>query len=38
MANKCGFEVNLYGKNIENMRRVCDIINDTDPEYAVVRT
>ena len=38
MANKCGFEVNLYGKNIDNMRRVCDIINDRDPEYAVVRT
>lgn len=38
MANNCGFEVNLYGKNIENMRRVCDIINGTDPEYAVVRT
>ena len=30
MANNCGFEVNLYGKNIENMRRVCDIINDND--------
>ena len=38
MANNCGFEVNLYGKNIENMRRVCDIINGTDPEYTVVRT
>jgi hypothetical protein len=40
MANKCKFRIILDGEteNIENMRRVCDIINDRDPEYAVVRT
>ena len=38
MANNCGFEIVLYGQNVDNMRRVCDIINDRDPEYAVVRT
>lgn len=38
MANRCSFNVVLYGQNVDNMRRVCDIINDRDPEYAVVRT
>lgn len=38
MANNCSFRVTLYGRNVDNMRRVCDIINDRDPEYAVVRT
>ena len=38
MANNCGFSITLHGENKDNMRRVCDIINDTDPEYAVVRT
>lgn len=40
MANKCKFSIILDGENenIENMRRVCDIINDNDSEYAMVRT
>lgn len=38
MANRCGFEVTLFGENVENMRRVCDIINDNDNEYVMVRT
>lgn len=38
MANNCGFRITLYGKNMENMRRVCAIINAEDPEYTVVRT
>ena len=38
MANNCGFQVVLCGQDVDNMRRVCDIINDRDPEYAVVRT
>lgn len=38
MANNCGFQVVLCGHDVDNMRRVCDIINDRDPEYAVVRT
>ena len=38
MANNCGFQVVLCGHDVDSMRRVCDIINDRDPEYAVVRT
>lgn len=38
MANNCSFNVVLHGPNVNDMLRVCDIINDLDNEYAVVRT